>query len=359
MGRYKARHRTPTDVQSRVESACGDAGAAGFRHGEAAVVPVWTTAPAGGMDMVAAREARLRAVNYRVDGAWAQDAIDAAIGLRLHTRASVSSKNDAAAVGVVARYLRDWAVGHGRFAPELALDSVEIQRHIVAERERGVRESSLRTPRAYLRDAAAVVHPGQHRDAVTARLPRNRVRTPVTRSDVAAWRHYQSMMTPAAGRRLEVVLDLGLGVGARASEMRRVRGSDISVRHDGTVTVVLRADTGSRIVPVFDTGIARRLREHGRTAGDTTLLGTDRNAVNRAREDLFRTKGIGAELSAERLRYRWLADLAVANVPTAAVLQMCGAYDTRAFADMRAALPAYTVDQLMALANGAFAGGDR
>ncbi|WP_333618839.1 hypothetical protein [Dietzia sp.] len=301
-------------------------------------------------DALAARRQRLEVANMVIPASpWSAEAKHAAIELQLRTREPRSTKNDIGACAALARYFVDEALGAGTFSVERALRRSAIDRYIAVQRERGIGEGTLRSRRTQLRAAARIVHPGEHVAGEEHRLGRSRAKIPATHAEVASWyRLAQTISAPKAAV-MTMMLDLGTGVGARASEMNRLTGEDVRVHRlpegDELVAVTLTNSQGRRReVPFFDSRQGGRVLARAEQVGTGPLFAGDRNVLNRVREHLVR-KGHRTEFHSARLRYRWIVDLAAMPLPPAAFIQLADAYESPDVGDLRPFLPTYRVDQ--------------
>ena len=301
-------------------------------------------------DALAARRQRLEAANMVIPASpWSAEAKHAAIELQLRTREPRSTKNDIGACAALARYFVDEALGAGTFSVERALRRSAIDRYIAVQRERGIGEGTLRSRRTQLRAAARIVHPGEHVAGEDHRLGRSRAKIPATHAEVATWYRLAQTISAPKATVMTMMLDLGTGVGARASEMNRLTGDDVRVHRlpEGRelVAVTLTNSQGRRReVPFFDHRQGERVLSRAEQVGTGPLFAGDRNVLNRVREHLVR-KGHRTDFHSARLRYRWIVDLSAMPLPPAAFIQLADAYESPDVGDLRPFLPTYRVDQ--------------
>ncbi|ANI90879.1 hypothetical protein [Dietzia timorensis] len=297
-----------------------------------------------------ARRQRLETANMVIASSpWSADAKRAAIELQLRTRTPKSAKNDVGACGALARYLVDEALGAGTFSVERALRRSAIDRYIAIQRERGIGEGTLRSRRSQLRAAARIMHPGEHVAGEEHRLGRSRAKIPATHAEVASWYRLAQTISAPKATVMTMMLDLGTGVGARASEMNRLTGNDVRVHRlpEGRqlVAVTLTNSQGRRReVPFFDPRQGDRVLARAEQVGTGPLFAGDRNVLNRVREHLV-SKGHRTDFHSARLRYRWIVDLSAMLLPPAAFIQLADAYESPDVGDLRPFLPTYRVDQ--------------
>jgi len=108
---------------------------------------------------------------------------------------------------------------------------------------------------------------------------------------------------------------------------------------------------GTRLVPVTDPDISRRLLALAQSKGSDYLLPAakgevERNATNRIAEQL-RVRG-HRTINAAALRNRWILDLDE-RVPAALLLQLADVIDVQVLADQRGQLPTYGIHRAIAL----------
>lgn len=150
------------------------------------------------------------------------------------------------------------------------------------------------------------------------------------------------------GRRLQTLLDLAYGAGARSSELKALRGNSItSIEAAGTTIAVVtfpNSGGGVRHVPVLDQQASARLLDLAGRVGDGLVLAPHtttprRNLVNAINNELRRHRL--AKVSATGLRHRWILDLALI-APAALLFQLADISDLRFVAADRRLLPTYT-----------------
>ena len=117
---------------------------------------------------------------------------------------------------------------------------------------------------------------------------------------------------------------------------------------DAFVTVTLpNLAGGSRVIPVADPGIARRLMVRARQVGPDKLLLTggdewEKNAVNRVAEAMVRLGHAGVNLAA--LRNTWILRLSE-RIPAALLMQLADVVDIRVLSDQRSLLRRYDLSE--------------
>lgn len=278
------------------------------------------------LDALAEREQRLRGAAIDLGGPWSEEARRAALQARLRTSEPGSSKNDVAAFAELARYLREWAVGHGYLDVAQALRGTEIARWAVLQKRSGASPGTVKTRRGRLVESARLYHPDDFRSGRSASsMSRPDRMDPVSDADMELIKHHARMAPDSLAERFEVIFAVVPHTGARAGELRKLRGTDIERIDLGDreiVTVTLTNQQGrTRSVPVLETGPAMRLLELRARYGPLPLVSGDRNALNRCREHLLR-RGVTVEFTVERLRSAWLIRLAHQRLPLALALHL-------------------------------------
>lgn len=308
------------------------------------------------------REERLRAAAIHLDGPWSDEARAEAVRLRLRTVEPQSEKNDSAAFGELARYLRVWAVGHGYLDSVQAMRGSEIVRWAATEKRQGTSRGTLKTRRGRLVEVARLIHPADFRAGVSESAVSQSGRlAPVSDADMVMIRHYAALAPEDLRERFDVILTVVPWTGARPSELRRLRGTDIHREDFGTgevaVVTLTNSQGVSRVVPVVDTAAARRLLDlAARRGGAAIVRASERNALNRCREYLLR-RGVTVDFSVDQLRAAWLVRLSHMQVPLAYALYLADTWDTRVYRQLQEHLPTYDPGQGVHLMGGSQLGG--
>lgn len=294
------------------------------------------------------RYERLLAIRVRsVDSGIGKAAVESAARVRCLLPFTCES-TDRNAASLIARFLVAEASVVGVVDARRTFRRANVDRYLT-ERARRRTERSLRECRNVLYAAGRVLHPREYPAARVLPAPRFK------RQEAASMHRVQALYALVPGlpaslsRRLEVLVDLAYGAGARPADLKTLRGSAISsVRHEGrdlTVVTLPNLGGGTRQVPVFDAVIGSRIADHANHVGDGLLLtpGRDeaeRNAPNRISEHLRRLGYGGVSVTA--LRNRWVLDLAE-RVPAALLVQLADVVDARVLADQRGQLPTYSL----------------
>ena len=174
----------------------------------------------------------------------------------------------------------------------------------------GLSGAARRTLRTSLRFIARQVVP--HLDPADAPLPRGRAKAPYTPAEIAGFLALAGAQ-PAPGRRARAaaLVCLGAGAGLIRSDLRNVRGTDIT-RRSGGVIVTVRGGRAPRAVPVLARYHARLL-EAAAFAGENFLTGGTEPERGNITNPLTRSLAGGGGLPAldtSRLRATWLAECA-------------------------------------------------
>lgn len=191
------------------------------------------------------------------------------------------------------------------------------------------------------------LHPQQFPPGV--RMTPVPVRTlPTSRVEVEQLQAMVTGLPTALGRRLQTLLDLAGGAGARSSELKMLRGNaitSISVGGHAIAVVTLpNLGGGIRQVPVLDEQASLRLLDVADRVGEGLVLAPHttkpgHNVVNSINNELRRHRL--QRVSATGLRHRWILDLAVI-APAALLFQLADVSDLRFVHQDRKLLPTYT-----------------
>jgi integrase len=204
--------------------------------------------------------------------------------------------------------LADWATGLGlEPVPEVLLHPSVIERFTAyAPHLTGVTRRTLRTNLRFL--ARAVVPQLAPADAP---LPRERAKAPYNPAEIDGYLALAEAQ-PAAARRMRAagLVCLGAGAGLIRSDLRHVRGTDVSCRPGGVIVTV--RGRRPRIVPVL-ARYHEPLLESARFAGGHLVTGgadpARHNITNPLASSLAGGTGL-PRLDTSRLRATWLADCA-------------------------------------------------
>ncbi len=204
--------------------------------------------------------------------------------------------------------LAEYGIGLGlEPVPQVLLHPSVIERF--AAHAPGLTSVSRRTLRTSLRFLTRAVVPAlSPRDAP---LPRERAKAPYTPAEIGGYLALAAAQ-PTIARRMRAagLVSLGAGAGLIRSDLRAVRGTDISCRSGGVIVDV--RGVRPRMVPV----LARYhdiLLESAGFAGQQLVTGGADPARNNITSPLARSLNGGAglpRLEGSRLRATWLADCA-------------------------------------------------
>jgi hypothetical protein len=205
--------------------------------------------------------------------------------------------------------LASWAIGLGlEPVPGVLLHPSVIERFTA--HGPGLSPAARRTLRANLRFIARQVVP--HLDPADAPLPRQRAKAPYSRAEIDGYLTLAAAQpTPARRARAAGLVCLGAGAGLIRSGLRSVRGTDITARPGGGVTVEVRG-RAPRAVPVLARYHAPLL-EAAAFAGENFVTGGDRPERGNITNPLTRSLAGGGglpPLDTSRLRAAWLAETA-------------------------------------------------
>lgn len=272
------------------------------------------------------------------------DIIAAAAALRcLHPECA--HRTDLAATGVLRRYLRNYVELHGVLDPAAAMRRSNVDAYLLRANNRGD-DKSLHTFKSGLYQAGRAIHPRQYPNGSFVLSRRPRALPPVPDPIVAELYATAAALTDELGRRAELLLDLGLGAGARPRDFHLLRGSDItSIRFGGRDVAVVRLPNiagGHRQIPILDPAKSRRILQRAKDVGDALLLApggpAERNVTNRVTEHLKLRGHRGIDLKA--LRNNWILTTAE-RVPTTMFLQLADVSTTLCLASFRERFPRY------------------
>jgi integrase len=219
----------------------------------------------------------------------------------------------------------------------------------------GLSGAARRTLRTNLRFVARQVVP--HLDPADEPLPRGRAKKPYTAGEIAGYLALAAAQ-PAPGRRsrASALICLGAGAGLIRSDLRNVRGTDVTARSGGVVVEVRGARP--RAVPVLARYHAPLL-EAAAFAGQNFLTGGDKPERGNITNPLTRSLAGGGGLPAldtSRLRATWLAETA-ALIGLPAFMHAAGISCCQRLGDLIAGLEPGTEAGAVALLGALAAGG--
>lgn len=299
-----------------------------------------------------------RAAGLKIRGVapqYMEPGLESARRLWCRTASSSSAAStDRDAIRRIARYLAIEAERVGSFNYKAALRRGNVDAFIRAKQ---LQWSSRGTGQAQgqLYEVGRLVHPREYPARNTRPAPHVKRIEAASPNEVQNTYAVAATLPTAASQRLNTLLDLCVGAGARAADFKVLRGTDVSEANwEGDPVALVRLPNhagGSRIVPVADPETSARIIALARARGPGYLMASatgavERNAANRAAEHL-RDRG-HRSVSATALRNRWVLDMA-ATVPAALMLQLADVIDTQILADQRHLLPTYGVQHAIAL----------
>jgi integrase len=204
--------------------------------------------------------------------------------------------------------LADWAIGLGlEPAPQVLLHPSVIERFTA--HSPGLSGPARRTLRTNLRFLARAVVP--QLDPADAPLPRERAKAPYTAAEISGFLALADAQ-PTLSRRMRAagLVCLGAGAGLIRSDLRGVRGTDITARSGGVIVTV--RGRRPRAVPLL-ARYHRPLQAAADFAGEQLVTGGTDPGRHNISNPLTRSLAGGAGLPAldtSRLRSTWLADVA-------------------------------------------------
>lgn len=304
-------------------------------------------------DIDAERYARLDTLTINTaDKRFNTVAVESAKRLWCSTTAH-SAKSDRDRVGSLARYLAAEAARVDNFNYKAALRRANVDRYLKA-RSIHLSPKSVGHLRSALYEVGRLVHPREYPARHAVEVQRIRRIAPTPRDEVRGWYALAPALPSVLSRRLFVLLDLCFGAGARASDLKVLRGTDISETvWEGEPVALVRMFNlpgGTRTVPVADPEMSQRLIALSAVRGSRFLI-TDgdeeirKNTVNKIGEHLHK-RGHGT-INATALRHRWLMNLAD-TVPAALMMQLADISDIRLLASERHQLPTYGTQHAVA-----------
>jgi hypothetical protein len=253
--------------------------------------------------------------------------------------------------------LASWAAGLGlEPVPGVLLHPSVIERF--AAHAPGLSGAARRTLRTNLRFIARQVVP--HLDPADEPLPRQRAKKPYTPAQIDGYLALADAQ-PAPGRRARAsaLVCLGAGAGLIRSDLRNVRGTDITCRSGGVI-VTVRGGRAPRTVPVL-ARYQTRLLQAAAFAGGNFLTGGTEPGRGNITNPLTRSLAGGAGLPAldtSRLRASWLAECAaLAGLPV--FLHAAGISCCQQLGDITAGLDPGTERDAVALLGALQAGSAR
>jgi integrase len=246
--------------------------------------------------------------------------------------------------------LAGWAVPLGlEPAPQMLLHPSVIERFTA--HAPGLSGPARRTLRTNLRFIAQRVV--RQLDPADAPLPRERAKAPYTAAEISGYLTLADAQPTAARRmRAAALVCLAAGAGLIRSDLRNVRGTDVTCRSGGVI-VTVSGGRAPRAVPV----LARYhgpLLEAAAFAGGRLLTGGTDPARHNISNPLTRSLAGGTGLPAldtSRLRATWLADAAQLT-GLATFLHAAGITCCQRLGDITAGLAPGSEEQAVALLGG-------
>jgi len=245
--------------------------------------------------------------------------------------------------------LADYGTGLGLDpVPEVLLHPSVIERFTA--HGPGLSGPARRTLRTNLRFIAARAVP--HLVPADAPLPRERAKAPYTAAEIDGYLALADAQ-PTTARRMRAagLVCLGAGAGLIRSDLRAVRGADVTCRSGGVIVTVHGARP--RAVPVLARYHARLLASAAFAGQRPVTGGTDparRNITAPLARSLAGGTGL-PRLDTSRLRATWLAE-AAQLIGLATFMHAAGITCSQRLGDITAALPPGTEAEAVALLGG-------
>lgn len=235
-------------------------------------------------------------------------------------------------------------------APRVLLSDAVIERFVLIGCER-VASATRRTLRTNLRALARAVE--AYPLPLPVPLPREGAKRPYALAEIDGYLRLATAQSTQARRvRASALVCLGAGAGVIASELRHVRGSDVTARAGGVIVIV--GGRRARSVPVLER-YQQPLLGAAAFAADRLLVGGREPGRRNISDELC------AALSADRslprlepgrLRSSWLVACAE-RIGLGAFMQAAGVRCSQRLGDLAAQLPDLAEEELVALLGGA------
>jgi len=223
-----------------------------------------------------------------------------------------------------------------------------IERFIVAG-ERTFSAPTRRTLRTNLRSLARAV--AAHPQPTPVALGRERAKPPYSAHELELFlASAKALSTPCRRMRAQALICLGAGAGLLGSELRHIRGADVSERCGGLVVEV--GGPRARIVPVL-ARFHEPLLASAAFAGQGYLLGArnpDRKNLTCQLAALFCDRSL-SRLDTGRLRSTWLHQAAQA-IGLGAFMAAAGVSCSQRLGDIAASLPVLSETEMLTLLGG-------
>lgn len=224
---------------------------------------------------------------------------------------------------------------HGDIDTDRAFRRTNVDLHVRAEYA-GYERKTVETYRADLYRYGRRIHPVEYPSR--AKQPgRVCVQEPYSAVEVTRFWTYAQTLPPMTGVRMQIMLALAAGAGARPEEMSQLRTEDVSVtRHDVEVRLTSRRHGGSRVVPVVGADAVAAIRARVATGSvDFMVPGRDRRNAGSRLNSLLRGQGRTVTINPRRLRHFWIVQLAGTCIPTALLLSLADLGDSHTLHELR------------------------
>ncbi|WP_132992694.1 hypothetical protein [Gordonia zhaorongruii] len=258
--------------------------------------------------------ARLRLVGVRVRQPQIEKLVREQACRAIATVPFKSDLVDIEAVRVTIHLLISHYYRTGKVDARRALRRRAIDEYLLSQKS-----GMSRMTRHRLYTVGRALYPNEFPPALVIGAPSTPFTPPATADEVATLYSIARSLNPKWRSAMMILLDLSVGVGARAPELKQLRRSEIrteTVRGRRRTLVVLQtAASEARVVPVADPAIATRIEDYAHTCPHERLLAfgshpsVERNAINRVNERL-RERGHSERIDVRALRQAWLQRMA-------------------------------------------------
>lgn len=246
-----------------------------------------------------------------------------------------------------------WAAVNGVIDPQRAFSRARVDEYLLLKAAT-LTEGSIYTMRCGLYGIGRRLRPQQFPPGVRATpIPERKLPTP--KAEIEQLQAMIPGLPTSLGRRLQALLDLASGAGARSTELKTLRGTAIAAidvcGQSIAIVTLPNFKGGVRQVPVLDSLASSRLLDLADRVGDGLVLAPHtskpgHNLVNSINNELRRHRL--PRVSATGLRHRWILDLA-SIAPAALLFQLADISDLRFVHQDRQLLPTYTPHHAVAV----------
>jgi integrase len=230
-------------------------------------------------------------------------------------------------------------------SPEVLFSEAVIERLVLVGCD-GLSPASVRTLRTNLRSLARSL--ARYPEPVAVALPRERAKRPYAEAEIEGYlRLAGALSTRRRWMRASAMVCLGAGAGIVASELRHVRGSEVSARAGGVIVTV--SGRRARSVPVL-ARYHEPLLAAAAFAGERFIVGGREPGRRNITDELCALLSSDTSLprlESGRLRSTWLLTCA-RQIGLGAFMQAAGVFCSQRLGDLAAQIPAVTEAELVA-----------